>query len=80
MSEETTNAIENTDAKAVETAAGNTVAENEGDYVFDAVDGIDAELAKNFDAGFGKYAKDAGVIFRAEHFLDFGGAFVVIRL
>lgn len=61
MSEEMTNAIENTDAKAVETAAGNTVAENEGDYVFDAVDGIDAELAKNFDAGFGKYAKDAGI-------------------
>lgn len=61
MSEETTNAIENTDAKAVETAAGNTVAGDEADYVFDAVDGIDAELAKNFDAGFAKYAKDAGI-------------------
>lgn len=56
MNEETTTAIENTDEKAAETAAG-----NEDDYVFDAVDGIDAELAKNFDEGFGKYAKEAGI-------------------
>ena len=31
---------------------------DDADYVFDAVDGVDAELAKNFDAGFAKYAKD----------------------
>nr|DAI11255.1 MAG TPA: hypothetical protein [Caudoviricetes sp.] len=34
---------------------------DDADYVFDAVDGVDAELAKNFDAGFAKYAKDAGI-------------------
>lgn len=63
MSEETTNAAENAVEMGDETgqAAGGSVPADEADYVFDAVDGIDAELAENFDAGFVKYAKDAGI-------------------